>query len=194
MHLIVVRDDFATFAHIHPTFDATTGIFSQPFTREANHRYYVYADTTPHGIGQQVFRFTLESDGPPANLQPSLGVSPASTTVGPYTVTLARTTLAASRPQTLDVSVLEDGKPASDLHTYLGAAAHAVFINTSTLAYVHVHPMVRGATMTMGMSGPAGPLMQMTLPALPAGVYKLWLQFRGAGNQLYTAPFTLLSQ
>jgi hypothetical protein len=194
IHLIVVRDDFATFAHIHPTFDATTGIFSQPFTKEANHRYYVYADTTPHGIGQQVFRFTLESDGPPASLQPSLGISPVSTTVGPYTVTLARTTLAASRPQTLDVSVLENGKPASDLHTYLGAAAHAVFINTATLAYVHVHPTVRGATMTMGMGGPAGPLMQMALPALPAGVYKLWLQFRGAGNQVYTAPFTLLSQ
>jgi hypothetical protein len=194
IHLIVVRDDFATFAHIHPTFDATTGIFSQPFTKEANHRYYVYADTTPHGIGQQVFRFTLESDGPPASLQPSLAVSPASTTVGPYTVTLARTTLTASRPQTLDVSVLENGKPASALHTYLGAAAHAVFINTGTLAYVHVHPMVRGSTMTMGMEGPAGPLMQMTLPALPAGVYKLWLQFRGAGNHVYTAPFTLLSQ
>jgi hypothetical protein len=194
IHLVVVRDDFATFAHIHPAFDATTGTFSQPFTKEANHRYYVYADTMPHGIGQQVFRFTLESDGPPANLQPSLGVSPASTTVGPYTVTLARTTLAASRPQTLDVSISENGKPASDLHTYLGAAAHAVFINTATLAYVHVHPMVRGTSMTMGMAGPAGPLMQMTVPGLPAGVYKLWLQFRGAGSQVYTAPFTLLSQ
>jgi hypothetical protein len=194
IHLIVVRDDFATFAHVHPPFDGTTGIFSQPFTKEANHRYYVYADTTPHGIGQQVFRFTLESDGPPANQQPSLAVSPARTTVGPYTVTLARTTLTASRPQRLDISVLENGKPASNLHTYLGAAAHAVFINTATLAYVHVHPMVRGATMAMGMGGPAGPLMQMMIPALPAGVYKLWLQFRGAGNQVYTAPFTLLSQ
>jgi hypothetical protein len=109
-------------------------------------------------------------------------------------VTLARTTLVASRPQTLDLSVSENGRPASDLHTYLGAAAHAVFINTSTLAYVHVHPMVRGASMSMGMSGPAGPSMRMALPALPPGVYKLWLQFRGAGNQVFTAPFTLLSR
>lgn len=194
IHLIVVRDDFATFAHVHPTFDPTTGIFTQPFTKEANHRYYVYADTTPHGIGQQVFRFTIESDGAPANAQLPLRVSSPSTTVGPYTVTLARTTLAASRPQSLNLSISENGKLAPDLHTYLGAAAHAVFINTSTLAYVHVHPMVRGASMTMGMSGPAGPSMQMALPALPAGVYKLWLQFRGAGNAVYTAPFTLLSQ
>lgn len=194
IHLIIVRDDFATFAHVHPAFDPKTGIFSQPFTKEPNHRYYVYADTTPRGIGQQVFRFTLESDGPLASPQPSLGVSPTSTTIGPYTVALARTTLAASRPQTLDLSISENGKPASDLRTYLGAAAHAVFINTATLAYVHVHPMVRGASMTMGMSGPAGPSMQMTLPALPAGVYKLWLQFRGAGSQVFTVPFTLLSQ
>lgn len=194
IHLIVVRDDFATFAHEHPAFDPATGIFSQPFTKEANHRYYVYADTTPHGIGQQVFRFTIESDGVPASSQPPLRVSPPSTTVGPYTVTLARTTLVANRPQSVNLSISEDGKPALDLHTYLGAAAHAVFINTATLAYVHVHPMVRGASMAMGMSGPAGPSMQMPLPALPAGVYKLWLQFQGAGNAVFTAPFTLLSQ
>jgi hypothetical protein len=201
-HIIIVRDDFATFAHLHPTFDPASGIFSLPFTKEPNHRYYLYADTMPHGIGQQVFRFTIESDGPVANSQRASDGSSPSTVIGPYTVTLEKTTLAANRAQTVDVTVLENGQPARDLATYLGAAAHAVLLNVQTLAYVHVHPTVRGArgTMNMGanmnmnMEGSAGPHMQMALPALPAGSYKLWLEFRGTGGRLFTAPFTLRVQ
>jgi hypothetical protein len=194
MHLVIVRDDFTTFAHLHPAFNRMTGIFQQRFTKEPNHRYYVYADTMPHDIGQQVFRFTMDSDGPLATSQPALNVSAPSVLAGPYRVTLARTTLVADQEQTLDLTVLQSGRPASGLSPYLGAAAHAVFIDTSTLAYVHLHPTVRGVAMTMNMRGPAGPFMQMELPALPAGTYKLWIQFRGANSRIYTAPFTVLAQ
>jgi hypothetical protein len=189
MHLVVVRDDFATFAHLHPSFDAATGTFSQVFTKVPNHRYYVYADTTPRGIGQQVFRFIIESDGPLAPLPNSLSLSSPSAAAGPYTMTLSATILMADQPNRVDVTIRKHGAPARDLATYLGAAAHAVFINTSTLEYVHVHPAVRDAVGMAGMHE-AGPLLTMLVPAIPAGRYKLWIQFRGAGT-LYTAPFTL---
>ncbi len=198
IHLIVVRDDFATFAHLHPSFDPKTGAFSQTLTTEPKHRYYVYADTTPHGIGQQVFRFAL---GAPFFVShSSSGPSPKSVAAGPYAVSLTRTTLPSDRAQSLDVAVLEDGRPAPDLSPYLGAAAHAVFINVFTLEYVHVHPTARGAAMAMGMNeamdmtARAGPHMQMSLPALPAGVYRLWIEFRGEGGRVYTAPFTILAR
>ena len=203
MHLIVVRDDFATFDHLHPAFDTTSGTFSQPFTKVAGHRYYVYADTTPHGMGQQVFRFTIESDGTPVDSPAALDVSTPSRTVGPYTVTLARTTLDANTAQSLNLTVFKGNGPAADLGLYLGAAAHAVFINTATLAYVHVHPAVLGAgavEMSPGMNmnadeaATAGPRMQMQLPPLPAGTYKLWIQFRGANDAIYTAAFTIRSR
>jgi hypothetical protein len=200
MHMVIVRDDFATFAHLHPSFDATTGTFQQSFTKQPNHRYYVYADSAPRGVGQQVFRFNIESDGSLANSQPSLSVSAPTAIAGPYSVTLSQTTLPANRPTSVNLSVLENGQPAADLGTYLGAAAHAVFINTSTLAYVHVHPMARGsqgdADMMMGgaMSAKAGPFMRMTVPALPGGTYKLWLQFRGANDKLYTVAFTIAAR
>ena len=199
MHLIVVRDDFATFAHLHPEFDTTSGTFSQPFTKAPNHRYYVYADTAPRAIGQQVFRFTIQSDGPLATL-PAIGsASEPSATAGPYAVRLSRTALPANRPEILKITIREKGVPAHDLGTYLGAAAHAVFINTSTLSYVHLHPTVRGpantdSNMDMDMNGPAGPFMQMAMPALPSGTYKLWIQFSGANGNVYTAPFTILAR
>jgi hypothetical protein len=196
MHLVVVRDDFATFEHVHPSFDPATGTFSQTLTLQPKHRYYVYADTTPRGIGQQVFRFAL---GAPFFVShSSSGPSSKSVAAGPYTVTLTRTTLPADRTQRLDIAVLKGGRPAPDLTTYLGAAAHAVFINALTLQYVHVHPTVSGAAMamranqTMDMAGGSGPHMQMSVPALPAGVYKLWIEFGGAGGAVYTAPFTML--
>jgi len=200
MHMVIVRDDFATFAHLHPAFDTTTGTFAQQFSKAPNHRYYVYADTTPRGVAQQVFRFTLGSDGPASTASFDTAASAPEVTAGPYAVSLSRTTLAADTPQRLDVTVRKNGKPAQDLGTYLGAAAHAVFINTSTLAYVHVHPRVLGAQssmndgMAMGMSGIAGPFMRMSLPPLPAASYKLWIQFRGANDVVYTAPFTLVAR
>lgn len=202
MHMVVIRDDFATFAHLHPSFDTTTGTFWQPFTKDPNHRYYVYADTAPQGIGQQVFRFTLESSGTVAT-GTHLNGSPTSTAAaGPYTVTLGTASLAASRPARVNITILKGNKPAEDLGSYLGAPAHCVFINTQTLEYVHVHPAVRGAGMVMNMNsdaamemsgGPAGPLLQMSVPELPAGLYKLWVQFRG-GDTVYTAPFMLRAQ
>jgi len=192
IHLIVVRDDFATFAHLHPTFETTTGTFAQTFTKEPNHRYYVYADTVPRHVGQQVFRFTMESDGPLATYKAASTPSSTSVVAAPYTVTLARTTLPANQAQTLTITIFEGGRPARDLGTYLGALAHAIFINTSTLQYAHVHAMARGSTMSMVMPAQAGPFMQMMVPPLPAGIYKLWIQFSGARAVVYTAPFTIL--
>jgi len=203
MHLIVVRDDFATFAHLHPAFDTTTGTFSQRFTKQPNHKYYVYADTTPHGIGHQVFRFTIERDGPQAALTPSSAASSADVKAGPYVVILAKTTLKANTPQKLDLSVVKGDDPAPDLAPYLGAPAHVVLIDTKTLQYAHVHPMLRGQTMSpdhkimnpvIGTTH-AGPFMQLMLPALPAGIYKTWVQIAGGPKlTVYTAPFTLAVQ
>jgi hypothetical protein len=54
--------------------------------------------------------------------------------------------------------------------------------------------MNMSSNMNMNVEGSAGPHMQMALPALPAGSYKLWLEFRGTGGRLFTAPFTLRVQ
>lgn len=208
MHMVVIRDDFATFNHLHPDFDVETGTFSAPFTKEAGHKYYLYADSRPQGRSQQVFRFTMESDGALAGTQPSLTASSPASAAGPYVITMAKTTVAANTPYMMYYTVTVDGKPAQDLTPYLGAAAHCVLIDTSTLQYVHVHPMLHGQkmndqqTMTAEQeveqaesNSQVGPNQQVQLPALPAGTYKMWIQIKGGGAQhTYTAPFTLVAQ
>ena len=56
--------------------------------------------------------------------------------------------------------------------------------------------MAQSAGMHMDMTEEqaAGPNMKMDLPALPAAPYKVWVQFRGANDKLYTAPFTVRVQ
>ncbi len=182
MHLVVVRDDFGTFAHKHPAYDTTTGTFVQDFTKERNHRYYVYADSMPKGVGQQVFRFTMESDGPHAMYKLSAAASANNAKAGPYTVTLATTTVASNVPHDVDLTVEKGDDPADDLAPYLGAPGHVVMIDMSTLAYIHVHPTLRGqatpqnASMNpmnsmkaMTGSNKAGPVHEVGAAAAPCG-------------------------
>jgi len=206
MHVVVIRDDFATFAHEHPTFDAATGIFQAPFTKEKHHRYYVYADSLPNGIGQQVFRFVVDSDGLEAGVRVPTAATGPNTTAGPYTVTLAKTTLHANTPLAMPLTVKSANHPAGDLVPYLGAPAHVVLIDVNRLTYVHVHPILRGQkapkmsgsmSSMHGMSGSnmAGAFMQLELPALPPSTYATWVQIAGGkAHTVYTARFNLVVQ
>ena len=205
LHLIIVSDDFRTFMHVHPQLHAN-GHFTieQRFPRAA--LYHIYSDTVPTGLGQQVFRYDLDlrptaSDAAPRDLAPTGNV----VTAGPYRVALDSTVIHAGTQTHLRVRVTKNGKAANDLHPYLGALAHAVFIDGDDLTYAHVHPEAPGAPMAaMDMTGGA---MPMSMPALSdtdaaspnmelhvtvreAGVYKLWLQFRGAGG-LHVAAFVV---
>ena len=59
----------------------------------------------------------------------------------PYEVDLSSVRLHSGMMSMLNVNILKDGKPATDLHPYLGVPAHAVFLDAQDLSYVHTHPM-----------------------------------------------------
>lgn len=199
MHLVIVSSDLTQFMHVHPVLDETTGHFTVSVALACGRNYYAYADTQPVGLQQQVFRFAIKQTARRESVS-SMTPSPVTMQAGPYSVTLGATTLRANQPAALSVTIKKSGQLANDLHPYLGAAGHAVFINTASLTYVHVHPVLKGAMdddmpgMDMrSMASPAGPEMMLHVPKLPAGTYKLWLQFRG-GSGLYVAPFTIVAR
>lgn len=207
MHLVLVRDDFNGFQHVHPIL--RDGHFIIDVALDAGHRFYAYSDSTPSGHDKQVFRYMLQSGMPPHHVDTTVWAHGMQTLAGPYRVAITTVHLRAGKETAVKVGVTKNGATATDLHPYLGAAAHAVFINTATLAYVHVHPMTADQMDDMnGMSGMHGMSMgheelapnekvtgrmYLMVPALKPGLYKLWLQFRG-GSQLYVAPFTLAVQ
>jgi hypothetical protein len=201
LHMVIVSEDFKIFLHIHPALSAS-GHFLITQTFPAAGTYFVYADALPNDLNHQVYRFRLDVGHPsepssPRDL-PSTGMG---VEAGPYEVDLSTVRIHAGRMEMIDVSVLKDGQPAKDLHPYLGAPAHAVFLNSKDLSYVHVHPMA-GDMMSMDMSKPMPDLpenatvpgdMMLHIALREAGTYKLWLQFRGANDKLYIAEFTILA-
>jgi hypothetical protein len=215
LHVIVVSDDFKQFLHIHPVL-GPDGHFTIEQTFPEAALYHIYADGEPQGIGQQVFRFDIGIGGKVAAATRTLVPTGTKVVSGPYTVELSTTTIAAGKDAPIAVHILRAGKPATDLHPYLGALAHAVFLNARDLTYVHVHPMPLGSDsmgsmpgMDMssmpGMSGmdmsgmdmkplpdsaTSSPDMRLHLVLRERGTYKLWLQFRG-GTSVYVAPFVI---
>lgn len=202
LHFVLVRDDFREYVHLHPVLRLTSFISTVALAQ--NHRYYAYADASPHGIGQQVFRFTLQGDAPEGGLHVMLTASARQTAAGPYTVVLSQTRPPANRPFVLHARVLRYGRPANDVRPYLGAAAHVVIIDTSNLNYLHVHPESSAHSMNapgMNMatmrdddlppSRVVAPELALHVPPLRRKAYKLFFEFRG-GSTVYTAPFTLI--
>jgi hypothetical protein len=202
LHMVIVSDDFKTFLHIHPTLEPTGHfLITQQFPTAGT--YFVYADALPNALNHQVFRFKLDvghASTPSARDLPNTGMG---VQAGPYEVDLSTVRVHSRRMEMVDVEVLENGQPAKDLHPYLGAPAHAIFLNTKDLSYVHVHPMAADMmNIPMDMSKPMPELpenapvsgeMMLHIALWEPGTYKLWLQFRGANDKLYVAEFTILA-
>lgn len=208
LHAVIVSDDFKTFLHEHPKLEPNGHfVLNQQLPGEG--LYYLFADGEPQGVGQQVFRFDLQVGPRTPNRARVRDLSERSPTclVDGYAVTLTSLSLRAGVDSKIDVHIKRAGKPADDLHPYLGALAHAVFIDAADLSYVHVHPTQFGSAGDdmAGMSGMKG--MDMSAPSLAAdatsspdmtlhvhviepGTYKLWLQFAGGGG-LHVAQFVL---
>lgn len=202
MHLVIVRDDLNGFAHLHPVLGAD-GHFTILAPLSSAHSYIVYADTTPQGLSKQVFRFHIgDARIPAATFAPA-----ANANVQGYDVHLSADRIDAGKGATITATIRHGRTIANNVHPYLGAAAHAVFINIRTLTYEHVHPMAAGpAAGAMNMPGmpmenmdheaelPADATlhgtMTLAIPALAPGTYRMWLQFR-AGSALIVAPFTI---
>lgn len=202
LHMIIVSDDFRTFLHIHPTLEADGHfLLDQEFPSPG--LYHMYADAEPEGLGHQVFRFDLDLDG--SSEQPrDLSERGTSARAGSYVVSISTNKISMRTGTRLVVHILKGGVPATDLHPYLGALAHVVFLNAGDLSYVHVHPMPLSAMNPLANASPVGepamkalpdsatssPDMQLYVKLREAGTYKVWLQFRG-GSHLYVAPFVV---
>jgi hypothetical protein len=203
LHVVIVSSDFGKFMHIHPALSPTGHfIIDQQFP--AAGRYILYADGEPNNLDHQVFRFEFSVGANSGQSAITLSPTGREVNIGPYTVDLSQVRLHAGGMDMIDVHILKGDKPANDLHPYLGANAHAVFLNGKDLSYVHVHPMAMGdmAAMSSGpMKMPAdlpensisSPDMMLHISIKEPGTYKMWLQFRG-GSQLYVAPFVITAQ
>jgi hypothetical protein len=182
LHLIVVRRDLSTFAHLHPTRDAN-GTWSTSFTLPAAGDYRVLADFIPAGTDSPVVLGTDLSVG--GSFRPT-PLPPASTTssVDGYDVTLSGDATAGADSD-LTFTVTRAGQPVTDLQPYLGAFGHLVALRAGDLGYLHTHPAADASSDTAG-----GPQIGFATEFPSPGSFRLFVQFQTAG-QVHTAAFTV---
>jgi hypothetical protein len=203
LHAVIVSDDFTTFVHAHPKLEAS-GHFVAELRLPKPGAYQLFADGEPSGVGQQVFRFEVGTPSGDPSRRDLSERSPIAVVDG-YTVSISSLALKAGTESMLEVHIRRGGKPATDLHPYLGALAHAVFIDATDLTYVHAHPVPLGGaddmrgmagmkgmsdTKAMDASGASAPDMALHVRVVEPGTYKLWLQFAG-GSRIHVAQFVL---
>ncbi|NMY84349.1 hypothetical protein HBR93_09545 [Pseudomonas sp. WS 5411] len=191
LHVLATDSHFTSFIHEHAAKLGADGRFKVAMKFPRPGTYYVYADAVPSGLGQQVVRFEVPVQGG-SDAVAHAPSKPEQGSDGPYTVKLDTSALRAGSESMMSLTVLKDGKPAQDLDTYLGVAAHAVFVSTDELDYVHAHAMAaQAAHGGHGDHGDPGAVSaQLMLHAKPAhaGPYALWIQFKG-GDKIRTVPF-----
>ena len=174
LHLIVVRRDLSGYQHLHPTVDPS-GVWSVQADFPTAGRWHVIADLTPVAGKRIVLGADVTITG--TEVVTPLPAPSATATVDGYTVSLLGklTTKAAN----LDIGIDKGGAGATDITTYLGAGGHLVALNTSTLAYTHLHPL-----------NDPGSMLRFDAAVPTAGRYRLYLQF-ASGEVVHTAEFTV---
>jgi hypothetical protein len=141
IHLIIVRDDLASFQHIHPEEEAGVWSVKANFP-EAGH-YAVYVDIAPTNEPRVILRASLAVGTDPANRMIFPGVSlDMAAFVNPFRLELLNKELSAGKDQDLTFQLTKDGKPFADIQQYLSAYGHLViFKQGSPNVYVHTHPV-----------------------------------------------------
>jgi len=190
MHLIVVRADTATYAHLHPRKGAD-GTWSVRLELPQPGTYRAYTDFMVDGK-QRTLTTSLFV---PGDFRPERLPAPQRTdsTAG-LDVALEAGELRAGQESRLTFAVTRDGQPVEDLGRYLGAKGHLVALREGDLAYLHVHPTDAGdehahddaSASTEAHANEIGFAAQFP----SAGRYRLFLQFV-AGGEVRTVAHTL---
>lgn len=193
MHVIVVRKDLAYFQHVHPEFDAATGVFTLGgLSFPADGPYRIFADFAPSN-GQKdamgmPLAVTLSEDvkaGDSAKYAAqSLGSEENIKTFDGYEVSLgARGMLTSGSDSMLMFSISQNGKPITNLEPYLGAFGHSVILREGNLDFIHAHPMEDVNSRQTGT-------VDFMVDFPEAGNYKIFTQFQ-RGGKVFTTDFVV---
>lgn len=179
VHLIVVSEDLAEFAHIHPE-RSVDDTFEVMHTFQHGGRYRLYADYTLPGSPGRIEQIDVVVDGP-ARTREQLKES-----VSKQATLTSSDCLRAGADLQFSFA-LQDR---TDLQPFLGAWAHFVVIDESRQSFLHAHPMETAGVEHTHATGPAPEVVHTQMNFPHAGLYKIWAQFQQAGK-VVTLPYIL---
>ena len=184
LHLLIASRDLSFFDHVHPE-PRPDGSLILGYVFPHGGDYQLYADLTPSGDRNQVFRIPVQVNGDKPAPRPLLVTAAQGRAFGAYRVAL---TMTPDPPQTNDETQLtftlsKNGLPLTDIEPFLGAGGHCVILSEDTMGYLHSHPLDMGGERF-------GPSITFHAKFPRSGVYKIWGQVQHEGKPL-TADFTI---
>jgi hypothetical protein len=209
-HLFVISQDMEYFQHLHPEQQAD-GTWSMDVLLPKAGYYKILSDFMPGGGAPQFIARPLVTAGYAGDLaNDSARLVPdsvSSKTVDDVTATLTYDppTFTAGQYGHLNFHLTDsaNGRPISDLQTYLGAFGHTLIMSEDMVDYVHSHPLD-----ILANADSDGGVPQFTIPPdadleklrggpdvtfeglMPKpGRYRAWTQFR-RNDKIHTFAFT----
>nr|WP_181411849.1 hypothetical protein [Streptomyces sp. F8] len=184
MHFYAIRSDLTGFQHIHPTM-AADGTWSADLASLTPGSWRMFASFTPDsGAGKgKDFVLSRTVTVPGTETKTPLPAAAQSTEADGYTLTV-KGTPKAGMAGPLTVTVTKDGKPVTDLESYLETYAHLTAFHEGDSEFAHLHPE------TEVKGGNGGPELSFHAELPTAGNWRLFLQFM-TGGKLHTAALTL---
>lgn len=178
MHLILVREDLSTFAHLHPKYKGN-GRFEIMTNFSSPGNYSLFSDYKPSGQKEVVSLTQLKIPGSvplPQSLEKFEKTKVVSNTR--VTINFSDKTIQAGKEASLkfDIKDAVKNQPIQDLQPYLGEKGHLVIIKSSSplsiTDYIHAHALKNSSD---------GRIEFVTRFPQP-GTYKLWMQFNHQGK------------
>lgn len=212
LHMVVVSRDESVFAHIHAD-------DNRPLTAEeiANSTYtldyifpksgqYMIAVDYAHGLNLESKQFTVDVGGGPSQ-SADIKTYSAQGTFDGYDISMKADFPVAGQVTTLWFTVTKNGKPVTNMTSYLSAAAHVANVKNDFTAFIHahgeVHPpgtpfppiIIKNGQVIHSMAAMIvpptfGPQVEAHLIYPSAGIYTVWAQFN-IGGVVIPASFTL---
>ena len=169
LHLIIVSDRLARFAHIHPEIDSA-GNITGAYTFPTAGMYRLYADHKPAGGKQTVSTAEVNVAGTPPPMTAHVPDAPGRVKGDELEADIVVENGKAGGTTRISFTLFDAaGRPVSDLQPYLGAMGHLVILSGDGRQYVHSHPLEGRST--------GGGLAFEAHFAHP-GIYKGWAEFR----------------
>ncbi|HET7415508.1 MAG TPA: heavy metal translocating P-type ATPase [Arthrobacter sp.] len=198
MHLIVTRDDLATFAHLHPEPTGRDGELAVDVTFPTTGRYLLHSEFRQQGAMADLLDRHAVTVGAPTQEPAQPKPSGREQTVDGIRVTMeGEARIGRTTDFHFTFEDADTGKPVRDLQPYLSAAGHVVLMRSDGTSFVHGHAEAKDAEGNPVFAMPGqefGPELGVHLQLHTPGVYQLWAQFALADGRVITAPFTVKAE
>src|SRR5215207_3556483 len=191
MHLIIVGEDLAYFAHIHPTLAGNDGNFTINHIFPESGRYKLWVDFKPKGGNQTLVTFLEDVKGLPAHspripVYDGVYIKESSDRNYRINLKLPQEKIIAKRDTDIVFSISDAlGNPITDLESLMGAGGHSVIISSDIQDFLHVHP-----TDEVEPNWKGGPHIYFRTSFPKPGLYKAWGQFQHK-DKIIMADFIL---